>query len=74
MCAVVGAACFVAPGGAEAQSYETLSADVREFVTVPESHVLIRGVRIIDGTGAPARDGMSVELLDGRIVSVGSTS
>ena len=57
-----------------AQSYASLAENVREFVSVSASHVLIRDVRLIDGTGTPARSGMSVELLDGRIVRVAPTA
>ncbi|MDA0328167.1 MAG: amidohydrolase family protein [Gemmatimonadetes bacterium] len=57
-----------------AQVYADLSPQVREFVTVSATHVLIRNVRLIDGTGAPAREGMSVVLRDGRIERVGSTA
>jgi imidazolonepropionase-like amidohydrolase len=40
---------------------------VREFVAVEGPHVVIRDVRLIDGTGAPAREGMTVVIRDGRI-------
>ena len=56
----------------EAQSYDQLSPEVRAFVSVSAEHVVIRGVRLIDGTGAPSRPGMSVEIRDGRITSVGT--
>ncbi len=55
-----------------AQTYAELSPNVREFVEVSESRVAIVGVRLIDGTGSPARDGMTVLLDDGWIVDVGS--
>ncbi|MGB1777964.1 MAG: amidohydrolase family protein [Longimicrobiales bacterium] len=59
-----------APG--EAQSVDELSPSVREFVSVSADHVVIRGAQLIDGTGAPARQGMSIEIRDGQIVSVGT--
>lgn len=62
------------PMSVAAQSYDVLSESVREFVSVSAPHVLIRDVRLIDGTGAPARSGMSVEIRDGRIVTVAPTS
>jgi imidazolonepropionase-like amidohydrolase len=72
LCVAAGVICLSIPGGrVTAQAYDVLSADVREFVTVSDAHVLIRNVHLIDGTGAPARDDVSVELLDGRIVAVG---
>ncbi len=66
-------ACHVG-GRVAAQQFEQLSPQVREFVAVQAAHVLIRNVRLIDGTGAPAREGMSVVLRDGRIVLVGPMS
>lgn len=57
-----------------AQPYDALSESVREFVSVSAPHVLIRDVRLIDGTGAPARSAMSVEIRDGRIVTVAPAS
>ncbi|MDH3272197.1 MAG: DUF1028 domain-containing protein [Gemmatimonadota bacterium] len=59
---------------APSDAYQALSPEVRDFVSVPEAHVLIRDVRLIDGTGAPARDGMSVEIRDGRIARVGTVA
>lgn len=58
---------------AAAQSYEDLSPQVQEFVSVSADHVVIQNVRLIDGTGAPARTGMSIEIREGRIVRVGSS-
>jgi enamidase len=54
--------------------YEDLSAQVRDFVSVSAPHVVVRDIRLIDGTGAPARSGMSVEILDGRIARVGTVA
>jgi enamidase len=63
-------ASWLAPRSAAAQPFEALSESVRDFVSVSASHVVIRDVRLIDGTGAPARSGMAVEIRDGRIVRV----
>ncbi len=38
----------------------------------PQGTVLFRGVQLIDGTGAPARSGVSVLVRDGRIAAVGN--
>ncbi len=57
---------------ADAQLIDELSPQVREFVSVESTHVLVRNVRLIDGTGSPARDGMSVVLQNGRITQVGT--
>lgn len=59
------------PRAAGAQVVEGLAPGVMEFVSVPETHVALVGVRLVDGTGAPARDGMTVVLRDGRITAVG---
>jgi imidazolonepropionase-like amidohydrolase len=67
-------AALASPPQAHAQPLESLSPQVREFVASEASHFLIRDVALIDGTGAPARRGMSVEVRDGRIVGVAPTS
>ena len=41
------------------------------YIAVSEPLILIRDVRLVDGTGAPARTGMSVLIRDGRIAEVG---
>jgi imidazolonepropionase-like amidohydrolase len=66
-------AIVIPSGPVHAQAYGDLAPRVREFVSVSATHVVIRDVRLIDGTGAPARTGMSVEISDGRIVRVGPT-
>jgi imidazolonepropionase-like amidohydrolase len=57
-----------------AQSLASLSQGVRDFVAVPEAAFAVTGVRLIDGTGSPARDGMTVMVRDGRIVEVGPSA
>lgn len=71
---IVGSALGLAVGPVAGQSLDDLTPAVREFVSVSANHVVVRGVRLIDGTGAPARDGMSVEVRDGRIVAVGTVA
>jgi len=44
---------------------------VSQFVTVSDSVVALTNVRVIDGTGAPARDGQTIVLKGGTIQSVG---
>jgi len=69
------AAAVAAPSArAAAQPFEALAESVRPFVAVSSDHVLIRDVRLIDGTGAPAVSGMSVEIRGGRIVRVAPTA
>lgn len=55
-----------------AQPVEQLSDAVRSFVSVDAAHVVLRDVILIDGTGAPARSGISIALRDGRITAIGS--
>ena len=42
------------------------------YVAFDEPVILIRDVRLVDGTGAPARPGMSVLIRDGRIAEIGA--
>jgi len=44
---------------------------VSQFVTVSDSVVALTNVRVIDGTGGPARDGQTIVLKGGTIQSVG---
>lgn len=74
--AFVGALTVTAVAGvaapASGQVWDDLSPAVRAFVAVSSDHVVIRDVRLIDGTGAPATPGMAIEVRDGRIVRVGT--
>jgi imidazolonepropionase-like amidohydrolase len=54
--------------GAQAPS---LSAEVRRYVSVAEPVVALTGVRLLDGTGAPARDAQTILIEAGRIRAVG---
>jgi imidazolonepropionase-like amidohydrolase len=58
------------PGIAYGQT-PTLSDAVRAFVQVDASVVALTNVRVIDGTGAAAREGQTVLLRDGAIAAVG---
>ncbi|MCC6241449.1 MAG: amidohydrolase family protein [Gemmatimonadaceae bacterium] len=53
------------------QSRPTLSRDVRAFVAVDTPVVVLRHVRIIDGTGAPAREAQSLVIRDRKIAAMG---
>jgi imidazolonepropionase-like amidohydrolase len=68
--ALVVIVALFAPSPAPAQAYADLAPAVRAFVAVESPHVLIRDVRLIDGTGSPAREAMTVEVRDGRVVRV----
>ncbi len=47
---------------------------VSQFVTVSDSVVALTNVRVIDGTGAPPRDGQTIVLKGGTIQSVGDAA
>ena len=57
---------------AAAQAPAALSETTRQFVAVDAPVVALRGVTVIDGTGAPARSGQTIVIRDGRIAAVGS--
>lgn len=52
----------------------SLSAQVREFVTVSEPVVALTGVTVIDGTGAVPRADQTIVIRDGRIAEVGPSA
>src|SRR5205085_5109851 len=52
----------------------TLSAGVHAFVAVDTPVVALTHARIIDGTGAAARDDQTVVIRDGRIAALGASS
>ena len=60
----------VLPVALVAQSVTTLSPEVREYVTVPETTVALTNVRVVDGTGAPPVEGRTIVLQNGKIASV----
>lgn len=65
-------AVFAAP--LAAQPFAELSDDVRQYVSVSEPVIALVGVRVVDGTGAPPRDGQTVVIENGRITAVGPTA
>lgn len=56
------------------QPLSTLSADVRQYVAVPETMVALTNVRVVDGTGAPPLEGRTIVIQNGRISSVAAAS
>jgi imidazolonepropionase-like amidohydrolase len=65
-------ACFLTVAGvARAQ---TLSPQVRSFVKVDAPVIALTHVRVIDGTGAPAREDQTIILSQGKIQSVSSAA
>jgi enamidase len=53
---------------------QTLSNAVRQFVSVDTAIVALTHVRVIDGTGAPARENQTLIVRDGRIAAVGDAA
>jgi imidazolonepropionase-like amidohydrolase len=53
---------------------QTLSPQVKDFVKVDAPVVALTHVRVIDGTGAPAREDQTVILNQGKIESIGDAS
>ena len=50
------------------------SSQIRDFVSVDAPTIVLQNVRLIDGTGAPAREGQTVVLRDGIIAVVGDAA
>jgi imidazolonepropionase-like amidohydrolase len=57
-----------------AQRPDSLSAEVRRYVTVDAPVVALTHVTVIDGTGAPAKTDQTIVIRDGRIAAIGSAS
>jgi imidazolonepropionase-like amidohydrolase len=53
---------------------QTLSPEVREFVKVDAPVLALTHVRVVDGTGSPAREDQTVLLTKGKIESVADSS
>jgi imidazolonepropionase-like amidohydrolase len=51
----------------------TLSAAVRSYVAVDTPVLALTHARVIDGTGAPARDDQTIIIRDGRIAALGAS-
>lgn len=62
-----------APLDVDAQRPDALADAVTRFVSVDAETVAIQNVAVIDGTGSPAREGMTVLIQADRIVAVGPT-
>jgi imidazolonepropionase-like amidohydrolase len=60
-----------APVTAVAQRAAAFGKDARAYVTIDAPGIRIDDVRIVDGTGAPARNGQSLLIRDGRIARIG---
>jgi len=66
----VGVVLLLLPAPEAARS-ETFGPDVRPFVSVDSPAVVLRHVRVIDGTGAAPKEDQSIVLSKGRIQAVG---
>ena len=51
-----------------------LSPNVRQYVAIDTDVVVLTHARVIDGTGAPAREDQTLVLRDGRIAAVGDAA
>ncbi len=52
---------------------QTFSTEVKTFITIPAGTIAITDVKIIDGTGAPAKEHQTVLLENDRIIAVGDS-
>ncbi|HEY8174370.1 MAG TPA: amidohydrolase family protein [Gemmatimonadaceae bacterium] len=52
----------------------TLSAAVRQYVSIDTPTVVIKNVRVIDGTGAPPRDNQTIVISGGKMTAIGPTA
>lgn len=68
---LAAASAVAAPAGAGAQPARALSADVRAFVAVASPVVALQHVRVVDGTGAPAKADQTILIRDSLIAAVG---
>ncbi|HEV7425224.1 MAG TPA: amidohydrolase family protein [Thermoanaerobaculia bacterium] len=59
------------PEFAVAQSIDALSPQVRKYVKVGSSKIILAHVRIIDGTGAAAVADQNISIEGGKIISIG---
>ena len=66
--------CLVAILACSAAQSQTLSPQVRNFVKVDSPVVALTHVRVIDGTGAPAREDQTILISHGKIDSVSDSA
>ena len=65
-------ASFLFASSAIAQSPK--APDVAPFITIDSSVFVLEHVRVIDGTGAPAKEDQSILVVDGKIQSIGPSA
>lgn len=61
-------------GAIHAQARVTLADAARQFVSVDARVIALTHVRVIDGTGRPAREEQTIVINDGKITAVGKTT
>lgn len=71
---LAAAVLLLASATAPAQKAKDLSPAVKAVVTVDAPLFALTHVRVIDGTGAPAREDQTVVVSDGRILEIGAAS
>jgi len=69
--AALAAAAVLLTAPAAAQRAAQMGVRVRDYVRVDAPVVVLTHVKLIDGTGAPARDDQTIVIRDGRIAAVG---
>jgi enamidase len=68
---VLGTSLAITPANAQRPK---LSPNVRQYVAIDTDVVVLTHARVIDGTGAPARENQTLVLRDGRIAQVGDAA
>ncbi|MBC7897627.1 MAG: amidohydrolase family protein [Cytophagaceae bacterium] len=71
---VAAAACVYLIAGPAGAQRPPLSAQARVYVRVDTNVVALVNARVLDGTGAPARENQTVIIRDGNIAAVGPTA
>src|SRR5262245_56483568 len=66
--------CAIATTASAQPGRPTLTAAVRRYVSIDTNVVALTHVRVIDGTGAPARENQTLIIRDGRIAALGDAS
>jgi len=63
----------VAFASAQAPLTPKLTPEVREYVKLDDAIIALSHIRVIDGTGQPARDDQTLIIRDGDIIAIGDT-
>lgn len=64
-------AALFAVGTVHGQTRPQLSAAVREFVREDAAVIALQHARVVDGTGAPARENQTIVVAEGKIAAIG---